>query len=86
MILIMKQQQRFFETRLSDIDAKIILSNYRNCSVDEMNDNDSELDHLIGNNFIYLERVLKDYDERMIDVFRCSNTNDDTRKQKRKNN
>ena len=31
-----------------------------------MNDNDSELGHLIGNNFIYLECVLRDYDERMM--------------------
>ena len=69
---------------LSDIDAKIILSNYRNCSVDEMNDNGGELDLLIGNNFICLERLLKEYDERMIDVFRCSYTNDDTRKRKQK--
>ena len=40
----------FLETRKSEKDAKIILSNYRNCSVDEMNDND-------GNNIIYLEHL-----------------------------
>ena len=40
----------FLETRKSAIDAKIILSNYRNCNVDEMNDN-------YGSNIIYLEHL-----------------------------